>query len=76
MKNITYGCANEGAGLTYTGAICVYEASETLNMQLRMRSAYDRKWKQTTGNLKQCKSHLTKQLICTWLSVIKTKYAQ
>ena len=29
MKNITYGCANELAGLTYTGAICVDKASET-----------------------------------------------
>ena len=76
MKNITHGYANEGAGLTYTGAIRVFKHLETLNMQLRMRSAYDRKWKQTTGNLKQCKSHLTKQLICTWPAVIKTKYAQ
>ena len=29
IKNITYGYANEGAGLTYTGAICVDKASET-----------------------------------------------
>ena len=78
MKNIMYGYANEGAGLTHTGDIRVdkLKASEyTLNMQLRMRSAYDRRWKQTTGNSKQCKSRLTKQLICTWLSVINTKYA-
>ena len=60
IRNITYGYANEGAGLTYTGEIRVDKASETLNMQLRMRSAYGRRWKQTTGNPKQCKSHLTK----------------
>ena len=29
MKNITYGYANEGAGLTHTGAIRVDKASET-----------------------------------------------
>ena len=29
MKNITYGYANKGAGLTYTGAIRVDKASET-----------------------------------------------
>ena len=29
MKNITYGYANEGAGLIYTGAIRVDKASET-----------------------------------------------
>ena len=29
MKNITYGYANEGAGLTYAGAIRVDKASET-----------------------------------------------
>ena len=29
MKNITNGYANEGAGLTYTGAIHVDKASET-----------------------------------------------
>ena len=28
MKNITYGYANEGAGLTYTGAIRVDKANE------------------------------------------------
>ena len=28
-----------------------------------------------TGNSKQCKSHFTIQLMCTWLSVINTKYA-
>ena len=52
-KNITYGYANEGAGLTYTGAILVDKASETLIMHLRMSSAYDRRLKQTTGNSKQ-----------------------
>ena len=29
MKNIMYGYANEGAGLTYTGAIRVDKGSET-----------------------------------------------
>ena len=43
MKNITCCNANEGVGLTYTGAIRVDKASETHELQLHMRSAYDRR---------------------------------
>ena len=46
MKNITYGYANERAGLI-THAQFVWIESET--HQLRMRSAYDSMYKQTTG---------------------------
>ena len=53
----------KGAGLIYTGAIRVDKAfdRDALTIQLRMCIAFDRRWKQTTGNSKQCKSHLTKQ---------------
>ena len=48
MKNITYGYANERAWLI-THAIRVDKESETLIMQLHMRSAYDSMCKQMTG---------------------------
>ena len=48
MKNITYGYANERAGLI-THAQFVWIVWDTLIMQLRMRSAYDSMCKQTTG---------------------------
>ena len=62
------------AGLIYTRAIRVDNASQTLDMQLRMRTAYSRTRQQTTddSNVKHYKIHLTKQLTFTWLSVINT----
>ena len=39
-----------------------------------MRTAYGRRQKQMTeySKVKNCKMHLTKQMICIWLSVINT----
>ena len=62
MKNIMYGYANERAGLIYTR---VDKEFETL--QLRMRSDYDRRCNQTTGNWNLQDSFDKKTDIVGWL---------
>ena len=72
MEDMTYGYANEGWSLpTLVQFVWIKHLRH-----IKYADAYDRSLKQTTGNSKQWKSHLTKQLICrpTWISVINRKF--
>ena len=59
MENMTYGYANEGRSLpTLVQFVWIKHLRH-----IKYAVAYDRSLKQTTGNSKQWKSHLTKQLM-------------
>ena len=50
MKNITHGYANDRVGLIkHVQFVWIKSLRHILIMQLRMRSAYDSRCKQTTG---------------------------